>query len=405
MKDNMRWDAIWLNGLLATCESDYGLIEHGAIAVKDGKIAWVGKQADLPATPQTLAPIIHDLAGACLTPGLVDCHTHVIYAGNRVNEFEQRLHGVSYEEISKRGGGIQSTVSATRAASEDELFAQSIERVRALLANGTTTLEIKSGYGLDWQTELKILRVAQRLRKALPVTIQATFLGAHTIPPEYRGQADAYIDLVCEDMIPKVAEEKLAEAVDVFCENIAFNLAQTERVFHAAQQYHLAIKCHAEQLSDSGSASLAAKYKAISADHLEYASAESVQALAKSGTVAVLLPGAFYFIREKKLPPLELLRRHKVPIAIATDCNPGTSPILSLPLVMNMACTLFRMTPEEALLGVTKHAAMALGLGNQLGTLTIGKTADFAIWQINHPADLAYYMGANSLKYVVRAGV
>lgn len=399
-----QWDTLWFNTLLATCEGGYGLIEQGAIAVKDGKIAWLGKERDLPGKPEGLASTVYDVQGACITPGLVDCHTHLVYAGNRANEFEQRLRGVTYEEIAKKGGGIQSTVSATRAASEDDLFDQSLERASALLASGVTTVEIKTGYGLDWPTELKMLRVAKRIQSSLPMTVKTTFLGAHTIPSEFRGKTDAYLDLVCDEMIPNVAKEKLADAVDVFCEKIAFNLEQTERVFAIAKKYGLAVKCHAEQLSDSGSAALAAKYQALSVDHLEHVSHDGVKAIAQSGTVAVLLPGAFYFIHETKSPPIHLLRQHGVPMAIATDCNPGTSPIQSLLLIMNMACTLFRLTPEEALLGVTANAAKALGLEQKHGTLTVGKTADFAVWNIKHPAELAYYMGWNPLQQLVRSG-
>jgi imidazolonepropionase len=384
------WDTLWKNALLATCEQHYGLIPNAAIATKAGKIAWLGAMQDLPphAAKQT-----HDLEGRCLTPGFIDCHTHLVYGGNRAHEFEQRLQGMSYEEIARQGGGIHSTVNATRAATEEDLYEQSRTRAQALIASGATTIEIKSGYGLDWQTEAKILRVAKRLGEKLPVTIKRTFLGGHAIPPEYRGKADAYVDLVCNEMIPQVAQEKLADAVDVFCEKIAFNLEQTERMFKAAQQHGLAIKCHAEQLSDSGSAALAARYHALSVDHLEHVSSTGVKAVAHSGTVAVLLPGAFYFLRETKLPPIAALRQHHIPIALATDCNPGTSPVLSMPLILNMACTLFRLTPEEALLGLTCHAAKALGMHATHGTLTVGKVADFAIWEVGHPAELAYYVG------------
>lgn len=400
-----KWDAIWVNGTLAPCEQGYGLLKQGAIAVEGGKIVWIGKMSELPAAPQALAETVHDLKGQCLTPGLIDCHTHLVYAGNRAHEFEQRLQGVTYEEIASQGGGIQSTVTATRAVSEEALFEQSLKRAKALLKSGVTTLEIKSGYGLDWPTELKILRVAKRIEEHLPVTVSKTFLGAHTVPLEYKGKADAYIDLVCNEMIPAIAQEKLADAVDVFCEKIAFTLEQTERVFQAAQKFGLAVKCHAEQLSDSGCAKLAANYHAWSADHLEHLSEDGVLALAQSDTVAVLLPGAFYFLREKKFPPIGLLREHQVPMAIASDCNPGTSPIMSLRLILNMACTLFRLTPEEALIGVTRNAAKALGMGSTHGTLTLGKAADFAVWDIQDLAELAYYMGDHSLRQVVRKGV
>lgn len=401
---NKQWDALWVHGTMVSCEQGYGLIKQAAIAVKDGKIAWIGSMKELANPAEDMANEVHDLAGRCLTPGLIDCHTHLVYAGHRAHEFEQRLQGATYESIANLGGGIQYTVTSTRAASPDVLFDQSIKRAQALLASGVTTLEIKSGYGLDWETELKILRVAKRIEDALPLTVSKTFLGAHTVPPEYRGKADAYIDLICHDMIPLVAKEKLADAVDVFCEKIAFTLQQTERVFKAATDYGLAIKCHAEQLSDSGSASLAAKYHAWSVDHLEHLSPQGVKAIAASGTVAVLLPGAFYFLRETHYPPIALLREHKVPIAIATDANPGTSPILSLLLILNMACTLFRLTPEEALMAVTLHAAKALGMANTHGSLTKGKVADFAIWDVEHPAELAYYMGNSPLHQLVKDG-
>ncbi|OGT45757.1 MAG: imidazolonepropionase [Gammaproteobacteria bacterium RIFCSPHIGHO2_12_FULL_41_20] len=399
-----QWDTLWINGLIATCEQGYGLIAQGAIAVKNGKIAWVGTMQTLPDHPDNLANHVDDMQGRCVTPGLIDCHSHIVYAGNRSNEFEMRLQGISYEEIAKQGGGIQSTVAATRNASEQELLIQSLPRAQALMASGATTIEIKSGYGLNWETEEKMLRVAKCIEEILPVTIYKTFLGAHTIPIEYRDKPNAYVDLICNEMVPLIAKEKLANAIDVFCEKIAFNLQQTERVFKAAQQHGLAIKCHSEQLSDSGSAILAAKYHALSVDHLEHVSDQGVEAIAKSKTVAVLLPGAFYFLRENKLPPIALLRQHGVPIALASDCNPGTSPILSLLLILNMACTLFRLTPQEALQGVTKYAAQALGLQTTHGTLSVGKTADFAIWNINHPAELAYYLGGSPLYSLVKKG-
>lgn len=398
------WDTLWINGKILTCTQGYGLIHHAAIAVKQGKIAWVGQMQALPDTPENLADDVHDLADRCLTPGLIDCHTHLVYAGNRAHEFEQRLQGVSYADIARQGGGIQSTVAATRAASSDELLAQSLQRARTMLANGTTTVEIKSGYGLDWATELKMLRVAKRIHELLPLTVRTTFLGAHIIPPEYRDNAEAYIDLICGDMIPALAEQQLIDAVDVFCEDLAFNLSQTQRVFATAQQYGLPVKCHAEQLSDSGSAALAASYQALSVDHLEYISLAGIQAIAQSGTVAVLLPGAFYFLRETQQPPVELLRGHKVPIALATDCNPGTSPLLSLPLVLNMACTLFRLTPEEALQGVTLHAAKALGMQNTHGSLEVGKVADFVVWEVGNIVELIYYLGVNLVSQVIIGG-
>ena len=396
--------SMWINALIATCEQGYGLIKQGVIAIKDKRIAWIGGIEDLPGKPNELADHVYDVQGRCITPGLIDCHTHVVYAGNRAYEFEMRLQGKTYEEIARAGGGIQSTVTATREASFETLLQQSMKRVSALLASGITTLEIKSGYGLDLATELKILRVAKEIETLLPMTVSKTFLGAHAIPIEYRERADAYIDLICDEMIPVVAKEKLADAVDVFCEKIAFNLQQTERVFKAAKDHGLKIKCHSEQLTDSGSAILAAKYHALSVDHLEHVSEHGVKAIAQSHTTAVLLPGAFYFLRESKLPPIELLRQYNVPIAIATDCNPGTSPVTSLLLILNMACTLFRMTPEEALAGVTKHAAAALGMTQDYGTLTVGKFADFAVWDVAHPAELAYHIGWNPLQQLVRHG-
>jgi len=400
----MQWDAIWLNGSLATCEQGLGFIKQGAIAVSKGRIAWLGAYQDLPGKPESLAENVYDLEHTCLTPGLIDCHTHAVYAGDRAHEFELRLQGASYEDIARQGGGIKSTVAATRAATEGLLFQESSKRLHSFLKHGVTTVEIKSGYGLDWQTELKILDVMRHLAEHMPMTIAKTFLGAHTIPHEYLARADEYIDLICEQMIPEIAKEKLADAVDVFCEKIAFNLIQTERVFKTARQYGLAVKCHAEQLSCSGSAQLAAKYQALSADHLEHIDVQGVKALAAANTVAVLLPGAFYYLRETRHPPIAALREHGVAMAIATDCNPGTSPILSLPLIMNMACTLFHMTIEEAWLGVTQHAARALGLEKTHGSLAIGKIADFAIWQMKHPNELIYYMGNEVLREVVKEG-
>ncbi len=401
-----KWDALWINVTMATMvrsNTPYGLIDQGAIGVKEGKIVWIGSMENLPDQPDRLAVNVMSERG-CITPGFIDCHTHLIYGGNRSQEFEMRLQGATYEDIARRGGGIHSTVQSTRAASDEALFQQSLKRAIALAAGGVTTIEIKSGYGLDLETELKILRVAKRLEKALPVTIVKTFLGAHTVPVEYAGRADDYIEFICEEMLPRVAEERLATIVDVFCETIGFNLKQTERVFQAAQKYGFGIKCHAEQLSDSGSAVLAANYRALSVDHLEFLSKTSVQALAKTKTVAVLLPGAFYFLREKQLPPVELLRASGVPMAIATDCNPGTSPVTSLLLMLNMACTLFRLTPEEALAGVTRHAAEALGLQDEIGTLAVGKKADFVLWDIEHPAELAYYVGGCPVLSVIRHG-
>lgn len=402
--NNHQWDSLWINATIVTCEDGYGLIDDAAIAIKDAKIAWIGSMSALPGEPDTLASRLYDVQQRCITPGLIDCHTHLVYAGNRAHEFEMRLQGATYEEIAKQGGGIQSTVTATRAASEDALFIQSFKRAEALSASGVTTVEIKSGYGLDLDTELKMLRVAKRIEDMLPLTVKRTFLGAHTIPNEYKNKADDYITYVCDTMLPIIAKEKLADSVDVFCEKIAFNADQTERVFIAAQKLGLNIKCHAEQLSDMGATALSAKYNALSVDHLEHVSDAGIKAIAQSGTVAVLLPGAFYFLCETKLPPITVLRKHNVLMAIATDCNPGTSPVTSLLLMLNMACTLFRLTPQEALLGVTRHAAMALGIEKSCGTLTVGKVADMAVWDVKHPSELAYYVGGELLVSLVKGG-
>lgn len=399
------WDALWLDARLACMTTDcpYGLLEKGAIAVKDQRIAFVGPESDLPGTPESLARQVTRLEGRWITPGLIDCHTHVVYGGDRAGEFEQRLQGVSYAEISRAGGGIKSTVTATRNADRSSLLAGAKQRVEALLAEGVTTIEIKSGYGLDLENELKQLWAARRLGALLPVTVRTTFLGAHALPPEADGDSDGFIDRVVE-MLPQVKASGLADAVDAFCENIAFSPEQTARVFEAARALGLPVKLHADQLSDLGGAALAAKFGALSADHLEYTSEAGVAAMAKAGTVAVLLPGAFYFLRETKLPPMEALRAAGVPIAIASDCNPGSSPVTSLLLMLNMACTLFRMTPEEALAGVTREAARALGLGKSHGTLELGKAADFAIWEIERPAELAYRIGFNPLYQTVQNG-
>jgi len=399
------WLNLWENVHLATLQDGrYGIIEDGAIATnEDGKIAWLGKRSELPADHR--AEHRFDGRGAWLTPGLIDCHTHIVYAGNRNHEFEARLNGASYEDIARQGGGIVSTVLATRAASEDELYAQSAKRVRALLREGVTTLEIKSGYGLDLETEAKMLRVARRLGQNLPVSVRTTFLGAHALPPEYKGQPDAYIAWLCETVLPAIASAGLADAVDAFCENIGFTPTQTERVFQAAKKAGLPVKLHAEQLSDQHGAQLLARYHGLSADHLEYVSDAGIAAMAQSGSVAVLLPGAFYFLRETKLPPVAALQAANVPIAISTDSNPGTSPITSILLTMNLACTLFRLTPEQVLAAVTTHAARALGQGAHCGQLKVGLNADFALWHINRPGDLAFVLGSNPCVGVVQGGV
>ncbi|WP_051748981.1 imidazolonepropionase [Nevskia soli] len=371
----------------------YGIIEDGAVAALDGRIAWVGRRAELPGG--WCARIEHDCRGGWLTPGLIDCHTHLVYAGSRAGEFEQRLQGVSYEEIARAGGGIVSTVRATRAASEQELLRQSSRRLAALMAEGVTTVEIKSGYGLDTVTETRILRVARQLGLACATEVKTTFLGAHALPPEYAGRADDYISLVCEEMLPAIHAAGLADAVDAFCEGIGFTPEQTTRLFDKARALGLPVKLHADQLSDLGGAGLAAQHGALSADHLEYSSRASVEAMARAGTTAVLLPGAYYFLRETKLPPIAALRERDVPMALATDCNPGTSPCTSLLLMLNLACTLFRLTPAEALAGVTRHAARALGLQREAGRIAPGLRADLALWEIERPAELAYAFGAN----------
>lgn len=404
--NNKQWDALWINAAIATMRPSlgpYGMLSPGAIAIKNGKIAWLGTMSELSSAPDTLATVVHDVKGRCITPGLIDCHTHLVYAGNRYTEFEMRMQGKSYTEIAQAGGGIRSTVKATRDVSEDELFDLSLMRAKALCDQGVTVVEIKSGYGLNLETELKMLRVARRIGQVLPLTVKTTFLGAHALPEDYRDRADEYITLVCEEVLPAGHAEGLIDAVDVFCETIGFSLAQTERVFQAAKKYHLPIKCHSEQLSDSESGLLAAQYHALSVDHVEFISEKSIKALAQSGTVAVLLPGAFYYLREQTKPPVALFRQYGVPMAIATDCNPGTSPTTSLVLMLNMACVVFGMTPEEALLGVTRHAAKALGLSDTHGTLEVGKSAEFVIWDAKHPAELAYYMGGVACVEVVRA--
>lgn len=378
------------NAKIATMlpEGPYGLLE-GAVLIEDGLIKWVGPDADAPAEGE-------DMAGRLITPALIDCHTHVVFGGNRAAEFEMRLKGASYEEVARAGGGIVSTVTATRAASEGVLLADALTRVDALMAEGVSVIEVKSGYGLDRETELKMLRVARAIAAARPVRVRTSFLGAHAVPVEYRDRADGYIDEVCLPTLEAAAAEGLVDAVDGFCEGIAFDVAQIERVFRRAKELGLPVKLHAEQLSNIGGTKLAAKYGALSADHVEYAGAEDAKALAQAGSVAVLLPGAFYTLHETQMPPVQALRDHGVAMALATDCNPGSSPLASLLLVMNMGCTLFRLTPEEALAGVTCHAARALGL-DDTGVIAPGKRADLAVWDIGHPAELAYRIGFNPL--------
>jgi len=402
-----QWQTLWINIHLATMtdtSKSYGEIEDGALAVSDGKIVWLGKEQDLPQFDKDQVEVI-DGGGRWMTPGLIDCHTHLVYGGNRANEFEMRLQGKSYQEIANAGGGIVSTVKATRAASEQELLASALPRLSALHHQGVTTVEVKSGYGLDTITEIKMLKVAGQLEKKLPVTIKRTFLGAHALPIEYKDRPDAYIDLVCDEMMPTIANQQLADTVDVFCEGIGFDIKQTERVFTAAKKLGLSIKVHAEQLSDLGGTELAAKYQALSSDHVEFLSSGGVKAMADANMTAVLLPGAFYFLRETQLPPIDALREQGVAIAIATDANPGSSPICSLQLMLNMACTLFRLTPSEAIAGVTCHGAKALGLSETKGQLKVGFDADLACWNIEQPAELCYQFGVNPLMALFKAGI
>lgn len=400
----MEFDAVWINASLATMTDNgqpYGAINDGAIAVKEGVIVYAGSKADLPAF-DALATPLYDVKGQWIIPGFIDCHTHLIYAGNRANEFEMRLNGASYQQIAAAGGGIASTVKATRAASHETLFTLAKDRLNALQAEGVTTVEIKSGYGLDLANEQKILEVAALLDEHHPVQICKTFLGAHALPPEYKDDADGYIDAVCH-MLPLLQQQQLVDAVDVFCEGIGFSVAQSRKVFNAARALGLPVKAHAEQLSDLGGAALVAEFSGLSADHIEFLSEEGVAAMAKAGTVAVLLPGAFYFLRETQQPPIALLRRYNVPMALASDLNPGTSPFCSLQLMLNMACTLFRLTPEEALLGVTRHAATALGLTDR-GRLQVGMRADFGCYAISQPAELCYQFGVKPLQQLVIGG-
>ncbi|MFZ1468020.1 MAG: imidazolonepropionase [Paracoccaceae bacterium] len=380
----------------------YGLIDYAALVLEAGRIVWVGPAGDLPAAHAGLAR--HDLGGRLVTPALIDCHTHVVHGGNRAGEFEMRLQGASYEEVARAGGGIISTVTATRAASEADLVAAALPFVDAMIAEGVAVIEIKSGYGLQIDSELRMLRAARAIGQQRPVTIRTTYLAAHAVPPEYKGRADAYIDEICIPGLHAAHTEGLVDAVDGFCEGIAFSPAQMARVFDEARALGLPIKLHAEQLSNLGGAALAASYGALSADHLEYLDEAGVQAMATAGTVAVILPGAFYTLRETQMPPIALLRQHGVKMAVATDMNPGSSPMSSLLLAMNMACTLFRMTPEEALAGATTHAARALGLPDR-GTLAPGQIADLAVWSCAHPAELAYRIGYNPLHTRIIGGV
>ena len=401
-----RWDALLTDCRLATMRANgarYGAIEAAALGWKDGVITFAGPMDTLPDRADALADRVESVGGAWITPGLVDCHTHLVFGGDRADEFERRLGGASYEDIARSGGGIMSTVRATRAADEDALLVASLPRARALVADGVTTLEIKSGYALDLDGEQKMLRVARRIGATLGIGVSTTLLAAHALPPEFKDRPDAYIDAICEEILPAVAREGLADAVDAFCERIAFTPAQTRRVFEKARALGIPVKLHADQLSDLGGAALAAEFGARSAEHLEHASDDGVRAMAAHGTVAVLLPGAYYALRETKLPPIDAFRANGVPIAIASDCNPGTSPLLSLRLAMSMSCTLFGLTPEEALRGTTVNAARALGLADR-GVLEVGKRADFVVWTIERPADLCYWIAGALARRVVAGG-
>ena len=402
------FDTLLVNANLATMRAGgapYGAIRDGAIGITAGRIEWVGPRDDLSATPESLATEVLDAERAWVTPGLVDCHTHLVYGGNRAAEFEMRLNGASYEEIARAGGGIVSTVLTTRDASDNELATSASGRLKTLLSEGVTTVEIKSGYGLDLATELRMLRIARLLGGAAPVTVKTTFLGAHAVPAEFKGRADAYIDFVVNEVLPAVARAGLADAVDCFCENIGFTPEQTMRVFDAAKALGLPVKLHADQRTDTGGAGLAAKYGALSADHIEYSNEAGIAAMAAAGTVGVLLPGAYYFLREDHLPDIAAMRRHGLDMALATDSNPGSSPLVSILLALNFGCTIFRLTPEEALAGITRNGAKALGMGTTHGTIEAGKVADLVLWKVDAPAELAYAMGANPCLRVLKSGV
>jgi imidazolonepropionase len=400
------YDTLWVNARLATMTpggAPYGAIADGALAARGGTIAWVGARADLPGAPEQLAARVIDAGGRWITPGLIDSHTHLVFGGDRVGDFERRMAGQSYVAAAGGGSGIAHTVAMTRAADEDTLFRDAAKRLRTMIANGTTTVEIKSGYGLDVETELKLLRVARRLGSELRVTVRTTYLGAHVVPPEYADRRDEYLALVCDVMLPRVAHEELADAVDVFCDTIAFSVDESTRVLDTARRLGLAVKVHADQIDDTGAAALAARYGALSADHIEHTGEAGVAALARAGTVAVLLPGAYHYLRETVKPPVALLRAHGVPIALATDCNPGTSPVLTLPTVMNLACVLFGLTPEESVAAATRNAARALGLTDR-GELRTGARCDLALWDAGAPAELCYWLGASPCAGVVIGG-
>ncbi len=401
------YDALWYNASLATMTpggAPYGTIADGAIAARDGRIAWVGPRSELADAPERLAERAIDAGGAWITPGLIDPHTHVVFGGDRVADFERRVAGESYVAAAAGGSGILHTVATTRAADEATLLRDAQRRVRTMMAHGTTTLEIKSGYGLDVETEMRLLRVARRIGTELGVSVRTTYLGAHVVPPEYAQHRDAYLALICDDALPRIAAEGLADAVDVFCDAIAFSPAETARVLEAAQRLGLPVKVHADQIAETGAAAVAARYHALSADHLERTGEAGVRALAAAGTVAVLLPGAYHYLRETVKPPVDALRAHGVPIALATDCNPGTSPVLTLPTAMNLGCVLFGLTPEEALAAVTRNAARALGL-NDRGELRFGARCDLALWNAGSPAELSYWLGSSPCTGTVMAGV
>ncbi len=404
----MAFDGVWLNGPVVTMRSGgaaYGAIPDGVVAVTDDRLAWVGPRAEFPDDGIGPQSNVHDVAGAWMTPGLVDCHTHLVFGGDRADEFEARLQGASYAEIARAGGGIRSTVRATREASPSELQEGAVARARHLLSQGVTTLEIKSGYGMDVATELTMLRAARGVGESLPLTVKTTLLALHALPAEYEGRREEFLSLVLEELLPAAVEEGLVDAVDAFCEGIAFTPEECSTFFRAAADLGLPVRLHADQLSDRGGAALAAGFSALSADHLEYTSEPGVRAMAAASTVAVLLPGAFYYLRQTQIPPVDACREHGVPIALATDVNPGSSPILSLLTILNMGCTLFGLTPEEALAGVTRNAAKALGLGNETGTLEPGMRADLALWDVGHPRELAYWIGTNPCRSVIKGGV
>ena len=400
------WDSVWINAHLATLrQGRYSSIRRAALAVDAGRIAWVGARADLPGEPAALAREVHDAQGRWITPGLIDCHTHLVFAGTRAREFELRLQGANDEDIARSGEGIASTLRETRDASELELIRRTSVRLRRLMDEGVTTLEIKSGYGLDTRNEMKMLRVARLLGESGALTVKTAFLGAHELPPEFAGKIDAYVDLVCKEMLPAAAEANLVDAVDAVCATNCFSDRQAARVLESARALQLPLKLHADQFADLSGAALAAGFGALSADHLEHTSEAGVRALSEAGTVAVLLPATFCFLRGKRLPPIDLLREHGVPIAVATDCNPGFAPSASILLTLNLACTLFGLTPEEALAGITCNAARALGMEASHGTLEAGKEADFVLWDIEDPAELAYAMGANPCACVIKHGI